>query len=172
VTHDQDEAAVVADRIGVMRGGRILAEGDPQTVLTLPADAWVASFLGVELPLECKVEARSGSVATLRCGDTMVLAETNIPLGTRVIAGIRPEDVMIFGPGTDVPASAGRNRIDAEVIEVTVTGITSRVVARSGSSRFAATVSQAAASTTGVAAGSRVTLIFDASAVIVAPVTQ
>ena len=45
VTHDQDEAAVVADRIGVMREGRMVAEGDPETVLALPSDPWVAAFL-------------------------------------------------------------------------------------------------------------------------------
>ena len=44
VTHDQDEAAAVADRIGVMREGCIVVEGDATSVLTLPEDPWVASF--------------------------------------------------------------------------------------------------------------------------------
>jgi thiamine transport system ATP-binding protein len=47
VTHDQDEAAVIADRIGVMDGGRMLQLGTPTQLRTHPASARVAEFLGL-----------------------------------------------------------------------------------------------------------------------------
>ena len=65
VTHDQDEAAIVADVMGVMRDGRIVAEGDPDTVLGLPADEWVASFVGMEAPLKGVVASSADGLSVI-----------------------------------------------------------------------------------------------------------
>ena len=51
VTHDQDEAFVVADRVAIMNGGRIVACGPAEETMSLPADEWTAAFLGVEEPV-------------------------------------------------------------------------------------------------------------------------
>jgi len=57
VTHDQDEAMEVADRVAVMRRGRIVQAGTPETLLENPADAFVAGFLGEANRIPCAVAA-------------------------------------------------------------------------------------------------------------------
>ena len=74
VTHDRDEAAVVADCIGVMRDGRIVTEGAPEVVLALPPDAWVANFVGAETPIEGVVASNDGGVVRVDCGDEHIFA--------------------------------------------------------------------------------------------------
>jgi molybdopterin-binding protein len=169
VTHDQDEAAVVADYIGVMRDGRIIAEGEPQNVLSLSRDPWVASFLGTEPPFEGDVVSSGDGMLTIRCGEADIQAIGDMPVGTRVVVGIRPEDVMLFEANVEIPRTSARNCVDATVTTALPTGISVRVIAESGGCRFAATVSRSSSETLGLAPGSRVTMLFKADAVRVAP---
>ncbi|HEX9093957.1 MAG TPA: ABC transporter ATP-binding protein [Coriobacteriia bacterium] len=169
VTHDQDEAAVVADRIGVMRDGRIVAEGEPESVLTLPPDEWVASFLGTQSPLEGVVTAAEDGVMTVRCGGLDVFAVGDIRVGTEVFAGVRPEDVLLFEPDVEMPRTSARNQVAASVAEVAPAGATVRVVLVAHGVRFAATVSRASAASLGLEFGTRVTALFKATAVRVRP---
>jgi len=169
VTHDQDEAQVVADVMGIMREGRIVAEGDPLTVLSLPADDWQASFLGMEPPLEGVVETVDGGVARVRSGSLELFAMSTLSPGTPVVVGIRPEDVLLFEPGVDLPRTSARNRIDAVVAEVEPRGATARVVVIAHDRRIAVSVSASSAAELGLAFGSPVTVLFKATAVRVRP---
>jgi molybdopterin-binding protein len=169
VTHDQDEAAVVADRIGVMRDGRIVAEGDPETVLALPADAWVASFLGTETPVEGVVAGASEGTLRLDCGGVDIFAMGDLAIGTPVMVGIRPEDVMLFEPGDGLPATSARNHLEATVVEVSPLGATVRVVLEQGGLRFSATVSRSSAQSMALQPGTPVEALFKATAVRVRP---
>jgi len=168
VTHDQDEAAVVSDYIGIMRDGKLIAEGDPQTVLSLPRDPWVASFLGTEPPFEGVVTGAENGVAVIRCGGTDIRAISDLAVGSRALIGVRPEDVMLFEPEVSLPISSARNRIDARVAAVLPTGVTVRVIAETDGCRFAATISRSSAETLELAIGAPVTLLFKATAVRVA----
>jgi molybdopterin-binding protein len=170
VTHDQDEAAVVADRIGVMREGRIVTEGTANSVLTLPQDPWVASFLGTEPPLEGTVVAVDRGAGTVRCAGCDLMAATDLPVGTRVHVGVRPEDVLLFESGADLPASSALNRLDATVTEVTPSGVTVRVISSAGGCRFPASVTRVSAEALGLAPGTSIVLVFKATAVRVEPV--
>jgi molybdopterin-binding protein len=165
VTHDQDEAAVVADRIGVMKGGRIISEGEPEEMFTLPPDPWVASFLGTESPVTGVITRAEEGIATIDCGGIDVVAVSELPAGSKVILGVRPEDVLLFEAGVDIPRTSARNRLDATVAAVSLAGATVRVVADAGSARFSATVSRSSASSLGLAPGLPVTLLFKATAV-------
>src|SRR4051812_46770196 len=69
VTHDQDEALTMSDRIAVMDGGRVLQVGSPRDVYEEPRSRFVAGFVGVSNLLELPVESSAGRVATLRLGD-------------------------------------------------------------------------------------------------------
>jgi molybdopterin-binding protein len=167
VTHDQDEAAVVADRIGVMRDGRLVAEGDPESVLTLPPDAWVATFLGTESPLEGVVAAADEGVLRIRCGELDIFATADLPLGTQVLVGVRPEDVLLFESGVDIPRTSARNQVSVTVVEGAPVGATVKVVLEAYGVRFASTVSRASASSLGLEPGATATALFKATAVLV-----
>jgi ABC-type Fe3+/spermidine/putrescine transport system ATPase subunit len=65
ITHDQQEAFFLADRVGVMRAGRLLQYASPEQVYRHPADLFVAQFTGAQGPLE--VEARSGQLYKGSC---------------------------------------------------------------------------------------------------------
>jgi len=94
VTHDQEEALAVADRVAVMRDGRIEQIGTPEELYTSPATPFVANFVG----LSNKVEAQ------LVDGTVLVHGEKLAPLGTPpesgpVTAFIRPEDIVFAATG-------------------------------------------------------------------------
>jgi molybdopterin-binding protein len=90
---------------------------------------------------------------------------SDLPAGTKVFLGVRPEDVLLFEAGVDIPKTSARNRIDATVAAVSLAGATVRVVADAGAARFSATVSRSSASSLGLAVGLPVTLLFKATAV-------
>ncbi len=169
VTHDQDEAAMVADVIGVMRDGRIIAEGDPQSVISLPNDPWVASFLGTELPFEGTVSSAEKGTVVVASGVTQIRAVSDLPVGTRVLIGVRPEDVMLFEPQVHVADISGYNSIETVVASVVPNGVTVRVVAERDGCRLAATVSRSSAATLDLRVGATVKLLFKIAAVRLAP---
>src|SRR5205807_5472695 len=68
VTHDQSEAVVLGDRIGVMREGKLLQMASPAEIYNRPADPFVANFTGASNVLLGKVLARSGDRATIDLG--------------------------------------------------------------------------------------------------------
>ena len=68
VTHDQAEAVVLGDRIGVMRDGKLLQMAPPGEIYNRPADSFVANFTGASNVLLGKVLARSGERATIDLG--------------------------------------------------------------------------------------------------------
>src|SRR5690349_8719968 len=106
VTHDQDEAMTVADRIAVMDRGRLAQIGAPSEVYERPASRWVADFIGEVTLIEGRFSA-PGIMQTL-IGQLRV-ADTSVPLGETVWLGLRPEKVTIGGekPVGDVNAVAG-----------------------------------------------------------------
>src|SRR5690242_14555885 len=106
VTHDQDEAMTVADRIAVMDRGRLAQVGAPSEVYEHPASRWVADFIGEVTLIEGRFSA-PGLMQTL-IGQVRV-ADASVPLGETVWLGLRPEKVSIGRdkPAGDVNALAG-----------------------------------------------------------------
>ena len=106
VTHDQDEAMTVADRIAVMDRGRLAQVGAPSDVYERPASRWVADFIGEVTLIEGRFSA-PGVMQTL-IGQVRV-ADMSVPLGETVWLGLRPEKVAIGAekPAGDVNAVAG-----------------------------------------------------------------
>ncbi len=68
VTHDQEEALAVSDRIVVMKDGRIAQEGTPKDLYEAPASEFIADFIGEANVVDCTVEAVSDGSATIRVG--------------------------------------------------------------------------------------------------------
>ena len=165
VTHDQDEAAVVADRIGVLREGRIVAEGDPSDVLGLPADEWVAAFIGMEPALRGRVTANVDGLATIDVTGADFYATSGLPAGTNVLLAVRPEDVTIYESGVELPRGSARNKLDAVVVEMRPGGGTVQVVLDHRGTRIAAAVSRASAAELSLRLGTKVAAVFKATAV-------
>ena len=102
VTHDQEEAVVIGDRIGVMRDGRLLQMSGAVDLYNRPADPFVAHFTGVTNMLRGRVRSRSGDIVRVELagGRGEVLARDVIDLaeGEAVSVGIRPENIRLASP--------------------------------------------------------------------------
>ena len=96
VTHDQEEALTMSDRIAVMDQGRILQVGSPEEIYEHPANRFVADFIGQTNLLEGTVE--DSSTVCLANG-ARVQASSDQPVGTAVAVSLRPERAHIAATG-------------------------------------------------------------------------
>src|SRR5260221_11789499 len=155
VTHDQEEALAIADRVGVMNKGRLEQLGPPTTIYSRPATPFVAEFVGLTNKLEGTV--RDGEVDVR--GVRIPLVKPDTPNGPAT-ALIRPEAVSLTGDG----ASAGP--LSGTVIAVAFLGATSRVTVDLGDAIVLAQMPTADASAH--TAGTRVTLRLRPDPVLIA----
>jgi spermidine/putrescine transport system ATP-binding protein len=127
VTHDQEEALTMSDRLAVMRAGKIVQMGGPHEIYDEPADTYVADFLGVSNLMEVTVVERGpGSKCVVRLGDSTLSADfggEDAP--ERAHAVIRPERVRIETFG-----SAGPNRVPGMVERLVYLGSATQVLIR------------------------------------------
>jgi putative spermidine/putrescine transport system ATP-binding protein len=155
VTHDQEEALAIADRVGVMRSGRLEQLAPPTEVYARPATSFVAEFVGLSNRLAGTV---IGSVVTVR-GHDLPLVDTSTPAGP-VTAIVRPEAVTL---ASDESAESGP--MTGTVIAATFLGATSRVTVDLGDTTIMAQLPTSEATT--LSAGSRVTLTIRPDPVLV-----
>jgi iron(III) transport system ATP-binding protein len=130
VTHDQAEAVVLGDRIGVMRMGKLLQMATPDELYNRPADLFVASFTGASNLLAGRVVARNGGFGEIEAGGQRLTAAmpAGIEPGAAVKVAVRPENVQLGGNGAAVPNQftarvAGRRYQGTQTVyELTVLG--------------------------------------------------
>jgi putrescine transport system ATP-binding protein len=127
VTHDQEEAMTVADRIGVMDRGRLEQVATPRQLYEAPNSRWIAEFVGDINMIDGQVESRDAHRLTIATRDagTIVAAEPRQPLGkTTVCVAIRPEKVKLSrrGPVSDAASAIPMNRLEGVVTEVNYLG--------------------------------------------------
>jgi putative spermidine/putrescine transport system ATP-binding protein len=156
VTHDQEEALAIADRVGVMRSGRLEQLGPPTTIYSRPATPFVAEFVGLTNRLPGVV--RGGEVEVR--GAQLPLVQPDAADGP-AIALVRPEAVTFAGDGE---TAAGL--LVGTVIATAFLGATSRVTVDLGDITILAQLptSEAAAHP----AGTRVRLALRADPVLIA----
>lgn len=134
VTHDQEEAMTMSDRICVMAGGRVIQEGSPQEIYLRPATRYVAGFVGDMSFVDGQVLSCNGRVASVAVeGLGTVRAEglrQEVAPGDRVALGIRPEDAELSPDG-----SADCNAFRGKCLEQLVVGPTTVVVVEHGPHR-------------------------------------
>jgi spermidine/putrescine transport system ATP-binding protein len=121
VTHDQEEALTMSDRLAVMNAGRIVQIGTSRQVYEEPADTYVADFLGAANLMEVEVV----SEGALRIGDFALASQRCEASSGSAHAVIRPERVRIEAHG-----SAGDNRVPAMVERVVFLGAATQVMLR------------------------------------------
>jgi spermidine/putrescine transport system ATP-binding protein len=108
VTHDQEEALGMSDRLAVMRGGRVEQVGTPEEVYGAPTNAFVAAFLGAANLIAVRVEARHGDRVTVRlpgggCADLPADGAT-FRCGDPALVMVRPERIQLYPGNADAPA--------------------------------------------------------------------
>jgi putative spermidine/putrescine transport system ATP-binding protein len=124
VTHDQEEALAIADRVGVMQAGRLEQLGAPTEVYAQPATAFVAEFVGLTNRVPARVEDGAATVLGVR----LPLVDAATPRGA-AIALVRPETVGI----SFEPAGAGSDPLSGTVIHNSFLGAVSRISVDVGS---------------------------------------
>ena len=110
VTHDQEEALTMSDRIGVMDAGRLLQVGSPEDIYEHPRTRMVADFIGETNFLPVVV---SGNDKATLDGGEEVLVSTDLASGTKTTLTVRPEKMAVVAP-TDEPPS-GTNQVRGRV---------------------------------------------------------
>src|SRR5580698_6221613 len=127
VTHDQEEALTMSDRLAVMRDGKIVQLGRPSDVYEEPADTYVADFLGASNLMEVDVVSRGpGSGCTARLGESVLQVDhggDGAP--DRAHAVIRPERVRVEEFGSEGP-----NRVPGMVERLVYLGSSTQVILR------------------------------------------
>jgi len=93
VTHDQDEALTMSDRIAVMNKGRIEQLADPMTVYSRPASLFALGFVGLSTQISGTVTEAHGGQVKVDTEAGALLANGHFAVGSPVIVGVRPEHV-------------------------------------------------------------------------------
>jgi spermidine/putrescine ABC transporter ATP-binding subunit len=121
VTHDQEEAMNMSDRIAIMNRGRIEQVGMPSEVYERPFNAFVGRFLGEANILDGTIDGLEGDCATLRVGGLVLLARVRdaVTVGSRASLFVRPERVAIRLPGA---GERSGNRVEGRVRRVSFLG--------------------------------------------------
>jgi putative spermidine/putrescine transport system ATP-binding protein len=99
VTHDQDEALVMSDRVAVMQHGRIEQISDPKSLYERPASLYVMDFVGQSSQLSGDVVDGQAGTVTVATKWGLVRAAGNFIKGSRVIVALRPEAFHLDSPG-------------------------------------------------------------------------
>ncbi|MDH4869407.1 ABC transporter ATP-binding protein [Pseudomonas sp. BN515] len=116
VTHDQEEALVMADRMAVLKDGQVSQCGTPADLYEYPKNRFVAGFIGVSNLIE--VQRLSGNQVEAG-GRTLHIEPTAEVVGGQVTLALRPERLRVLGAAD----SACDNQLDGQVVEVAYHGL-------------------------------------------------
>ncbi|HMB34839.1 MAG TPA: ABC transporter ATP-binding protein [Methylomirabilota bacterium] len=164
VTHDQEEALTMSDRIVVMRHGRVVQLGPPEDLYERPIDRFVADFIGQSNFLEVTVRSVQDGIATAVTDDGLdvsLVGEAGAE-GTRVTLALRPERVRLAPAGASTRAAAVPDPTAPQwwagvIEEVVYIGATRKYQVRLRGQVLVAQ-QQAGADVAGLRAGERVTV--------------
>ena len=126
VTHDQEEALTMSDRIAVMNEGKVQQIADPTTLYELPKNSFVANFIGQINVFSGVVESVSGDRVTLRTSREMRIEAysqegAGVDVGAEAQAAVRPEKIRFGG--------AGDNASTAEIRQIVYLGVSTQYIA-------------------------------------------
>jgi spermidine/putrescine transport system ATP-binding protein len=105
VTHDQEEALTMSDRIAVMNRGKVEQLGSPEELYERPNTRFVADFIGTTNLLSGAVESSdaAGALVRLAGGDTCVVAGAGLQVGRTVELSVRPESILVKASNGTTP---------------------------------------------------------------------
>src|SRR5436190_22038906 len=137
VTHDQEEALAMSDRIAVMNEGRVEQTGNPREIYERPRTAFVADFIGSLNALDLRIDELVGENAVMRLGENQRIV---VPVGAAHRPGetlrvaVRPERVQIGTPG--VALSNGGSRLEGTIAELVFLGMYTQFHVDTGAGRL------------------------------------
>jgi len=125
VTHDQEEALTMSDRIVLMRQGGVAQIGTPRDLYDRPLSRYVADFIGETNLLPGMVVETVDGVVTLRVGDTTVrgLSDSALAAGAKAWLTVRPEAIELLNGRLQPP---GWNAVSGKVVDTVYAGSTVR----------------------------------------------
>ncbi|MDY6966282.1 MAG: tungstate ABC transporter ATP-binding protein WtpC [Halobacteriota archaeon] len=125
VTHDQTEAMILAGKIGVMMGGRIVQTGTVREIFNRPKDREIADFVGVENVLDGVVKGDEYGVAIIDVGHFEICSVSSVSSERgKVHVFIRPEDIVLSKKSQKTSA---RNNIKSKIAKVTNLGAIAKI---------------------------------------------
>jgi iron(III) transport system ATP-binding protein len=163
VTHDQEEAMGVSDRIVVMSRGRVEQVGSPEEIYRRPVSAFVAGFVGRSSAFDAVVEATPETLDANGHRLPATAARGHL-YGTEVRCFVRPESVRLGAPAEGMPG-----QIQMQVANVEFLGANCRISLEAGRLRLEADVAPGAMKAAGAEPGATVPVAIPAEAVMVFP---
>jgi tungstate transport system ATP-binding protein len=161
-THDMSQGQRLANRIGVLINGGILQTGDPREVFTSPKSREVAEFVSVDNIIDgIIVSSEEGIVAVDIGGNKIIEAISSYPVGEKVYACVRPENITLTLSKT---TSSARNSFIGQITQVVSVGPLSRIEINCGF-RLVALVTKRSAEELGLEKGRQVYATFKATGV-------
>jgi spermidine/putrescine transport system ATP-binding protein len=126
VTHDQEEAMTMSDRIAVMNHGRYEQLGDPESLYERPTTRFVAGFLGISNLIPAAIEDTEGQYASARLrDDSRIRVPRSLLNGAEAVSiGVRPEKIRLSERAADRPA--GHNRLVGVVRDASYLGVSTQ----------------------------------------------
>jgi ABC-type Fe3+/spermidine/putrescine transport system ATPase subunit len=131
VTHDQEEALAMSDRIAVMRAGKLEQVASPQDIYRAPATPFVAEFMGTTNLLSGTISGCEGDVLCIRVGPREFRAAGEGREGESVSFSLRPETIRLLGAGETPPP--GWSVFEANLGAVEFLGAVTRLELQLGS---------------------------------------
>jgi iron(III) transport system ATP-binding protein len=126
VTHDQEEALAISDRIAVMHGGRIEQIGTPEAIYRAPATPFVAEFMGTTNLLSGTVAGLDGDLMRIRiAGQEFVVRAADAPSSGAITFSLRPEMLRLLESGA--PPPPGWASLTATLARVEFLGVLTRL---------------------------------------------
>jgi spermidine/putrescine transport system ATP-binding protein len=126
VTHDQEEALSMSDRIAVMNGGVIEQLGMPREVYDHPDTPFVADFVGVLNAVELRVDGKDGDDAVMRIDDreriVVPAAGATAGTGATLLVAVRPERIGLAPGEVDGTGASSASRLTGKVAQVVYLG--------------------------------------------------
>ncbi len=118
VTHDRNEALVLADRVAVLIRGQIRQVGSPDEVFNYPIDEEVAEFVEAGNILDGEVVFQDEGLAVVSTGGREIEVVSDLAPGTKVTACLRHEDVTLSLPASESTTSSARNRFKGKIMRL------------------------------------------------------
>jgi tungstate transport system ATP-binding protein len=167
ITHDQEQALSLGDRVAVILDGRLRQAGSPESVFSSPSDSEVANFLGVENVLPGYVlDSIEGKISVDVEGHSLEAIGSE-ESGRQIFFCLRPEDITIWKT-KDMPQSSARNKLTGRVSSISIQGPLFEITLDCGFP-LTALVTRASAQDLELELGMLVSATFKASAVHLIP---